>query len=61
MIFSRFNLFIRYLQSSPRERRVVICEDILCADLFRQTLALALFDRMQVFYAAIIFAIAALF
>jgi len=42
------DIYFLYLQSSPRERRVVVCEDVLCPDVFRSALTQALFDRMQV-------------
>nr|CAD7439363.1 unnamed protein product [Timema bartmani] len=41
-------LFPRHLLVSPKDRRVVIVESLLCPTLFRETLAKALFQHFEV-------------
>ncbi|XP_078001136.1 actin-related protein 10-like [Glandiceps talaboti] len=41
-------LYFRHLLVNPRDRRVVICESVLCPTLFRDTLAQVLFKHYEV-------------
>ncbi|XP_021913743.1 actin-related protein 10 isoform X2 [Zootermopsis nevadensis] len=42
------NLYFRHLLVSPKDRRVVIVESLLCPTLFRETLAKVLFRHFEV-------------
>ncbi|KXJ24727.1 Actin-related protein 10 [Exaiptasia diaphana] len=41
-------IYFRYLLVNPRDRRVVICESVLCPTLFRETIAKVLFKHFEV-------------
>ncbi|KAK3730366.1 hypothetical protein QZH41_014847, partial [Actinostola sp. cb2023] len=41
-------IYFRYLLVNPRDRRVVICESVLCPTLFRETLAKVMFRHFEV-------------
>lgn len=50
-----FNLYFRQLLINPKDRRVVVCESILCPSKFRETLAKVLFkhfEALSVIFAA---------
>ncbi|XP_060070556.1 actin-related protein 10-like [Ylistrum balloti] len=49
-----FVLFFRHLLLSPKNKRVVICESLLCPDVFRETLGKVLFTHYEV--ATVMFA-----
>ncbi|XP_070576671.1 actin-related protein 10-like [Ptychodera flava] len=42
------HIYFRHLLVNPRDRRVVICESVLCPTLFRETLAQVLFRHYEV-------------
>lgn len=42
------HIYFRHLLVNPRDRRVVVCESILCPTQFRQTLAKVFFKRYEV-------------
>ncbi|XP_020614461.1 actin-related protein 10-like [Orbicella faveolata] len=41
-------VYFRYLLVNPRDRRVVICESVLCSTLWRNTIAKVLFKHFEV-------------
>ncbi|KAK3092796.1 hypothetical protein FSP39_007301 [Pinctada imbricata] len=41
-------LYFRHLLVNPKDRRVVVCESMLCPSQFRETLALVLFKQYEV-------------
>lgn len=43
-----YYVIFRHLLVNPRDRRVVVCESILCPTQFRQTLAKVFFKRYEV-------------
>ncbi|XP_069119076.1 actin-related protein 10-like [Argopecten irradians] len=49
-----FVLYFRHLLLSPKNKRVVVCESLLCPDVFRETLAKVLFVHYEV--ATVMFA-----
>ncbi|XP_041469379.1 actin-related protein 10-like [Lytechinus variegatus] len=42
------HIYFRHLLVNPRDRRVVVCESVLCPTQFRQTLAKVFFKRYEV-------------
>lgn len=50
-----FNLYFRHLLVNAKDRRVVICESILCPSAFRETLAKVLFKHFEV--SSVLFAV----
>jgi actin-related protein 10 len=42
------NLYFRYLQAKPKERRVLICEHLLAPAAFREAAAYVLFEQLKV-------------
>lgn len=43
-----FNLYFRHLLINPKDRRMVVCESLLCPASFRETLARVLFKHFEV-------------
>lgn len=43
-----FMLYFRHLLTNPKDRRMVICESLLCPEVFRSTLANVLFKHFEV-------------
>ncbi|KAH3856769.1 actin-related protein 10-like isoform X2 [Dreissena polymorpha] len=43
-----FNLYFRHLLMNPKDRRMVVCESLLCPAAFRETLARVLFKHFEV-------------
>lgn len=43
-----FILYFRYLLINPKDRRIVVCESLMCPALFRETLARVLFQHFEV-------------
>ena len=43
-----FFQFFSYLLVNPRDRRVVVCESVLCPTMFREVLAKVLFKHFEV-------------
>lgn len=50
-----FNLYFRHLLVNAKDRRVVICESILCPSAFRDTLAKVLFKHFEA--SSVLFAV----
>ena len=45
----KYNISASYLQTNPRERRVVICENIYFPEAFREALAQLLIEKYKVY------------
>jgi actin-related protein 10 len=45
------DVYFRHLLVSPKDRRVVIVESLLCPTVFRETLAKVFFRHFEVCYA----------